>query len=106
MDVEADYYPGCHFYRRKFNNTTPDLDSVMNILNRIDGFKLNHLNHRLCCSKPKQTDALIAEIKNSIIITPCSGCALFLRQALHGKGDYRIVMVPELLWACVNSRAL
>ncbi len=106
LELQADYYAGCHLFRRTLNSNLPDLDSVLSILNRIDGLELNHLNHRLCCNNPKQLEALIGSIKSRTIITACTGCALFLRQALAGHQDYRVVLLSEVMWAAINGHPL
>ena len=106
LELEADYYAGCHYFYHRINSRLPDLDSPLAILNGIEGLKLNHLNHRLCCTRPKQMEALINSIKNKTIITPCYGCALYLQQALKDRGDYRVAMLAEVTWAAVSGQSL
>ena len=104
LDLKADYYAGCHRIRRTLNNTTPDLDSVMSILNSIEGLELNHLNHKLCCMEAKQLEPLASSVKNKTIITPCTGCAMYLKKALKGKGDYRIILPSTLIWEIIDGQ--
>lgn len=106
LELQADYYAGCHLFRRTLNSNLPDLDSVLTILNRINGLELNHLNHKLCCNNPKQLETLTASVKNRTIITACTGCSLYLRQALAGQGDYRVALLSEVMWAAINGHAL
>jgi len=107
LELEADYYAGCHyFYRQANSNSLPDLDSALTVLQRIEGLKLNQLNHRLCCTRPQQAEALVAGIKNHTIITVCASCKMFLEQALKDKGDYRVLMLPEVAWASVSGEGL
>jgi Fe-S oxidoreductase len=106
LALQADYYAGCHRYRRALLGTTPDLDSVREALNKIDGLELNHLNPNLCCMNPGELESLTASIKHNTIITPCSGCTLFLRKALAGKGTHRLTMLSEVMWAAIAGHEL
>jgi Fe-S oxidoreductase len=103
LPLQADYYAGCHRYRRALLGTTPDLDSVIEALNKIDGLELNHLDPNLCCMNPGELESLTASIKHNTIITPCSGCTLFLRKALAGKGTHRLTMLSEVMWAAIEG---
>ena len=106
LALEADYYAGCHNLSRRVNSVIPDLGSALAILKRVDGLELRELDPSLCCIRPKEMESLVASIKNSTIITPCYSCLLYLRKALKGKGDYRVLMLPQVLWASVSSHTL
>jgi len=106
LDLHADYYAGCHRYYQNLYSTLPDLESSLIILNQIEGLKLNQLDHSMCCIKPEQVESLIASVKNKIIITSCHGCAGFLGHAIKSRGDYRVVMLPQVAWAAVNGHTL
>ncbi len=106
LELEADFYPGCHRYRRELLGSTPDIEAVLKILNKIDGLELHHLDEKMCCMKPDQLDSLAASVRNRIIITPCSGCTMFLRKALADKGDFRVVMPSEIIWAAIDGHTL
>jgi Fe-S oxidoreductase len=105
LELEADYYAGCHYYYRRLGGL-PDLDSALTVLDRIDGLRLNQLDHRLCCTRPQQMEALVASIKTKTVVTVCSGCSLYLEAALKDRGDYRVVMLPQVVWAAVSGEAL
>jgi hypothetical protein len=104
--MEADYYAGCHYYYRRLNDALPDLDSAIEVLNRIEGLRLNHLDSRLCCTRPQQLETLLGSIKSKTVITPCGGCAMGLEQALRARGDRRVVMLPEVVWAAISNQPL
>ncbi len=106
LALQADYYAGCHRYRRELIGNTPDLDSVLEALNKIEGLELNHLDSELCCMNADQLELLASSVKHKTIITPCSGCTLFVRKALAEKGDYRISMLSEVLWAAINGHQI
>lgn len=106
LELEADYYAGCHYYYRRLNGSLPDLYSAIEVLARVEGLRLNHLDSRLCCTRPQQLESLLGNIKSRIVITPCGGCAMGLEQALRAKGDCRVVMVPEVVWAAVSGQPL
>jgi Fe-S oxidoreductase len=106
LEVRADYYAGCHYFYQRLNRATPDLEAVSRILSRIEGLQLDHLDRQLCCTRPQQMEALAASIKNRVVITPCGGCAAQLRRSLKDLGDYRVVMVPQVVWAAVSNQPL
>ncbi|MBM4463908.1 MAG: (Fe-S)-binding protein [Chloroflexi bacterium] len=105
LELEADYYAGCHYYYRNLGSQ-PDLDSALAVLKRIEGLRLNQLNHRLCCTRPQQLETLVASIRNKTVITPCGGCAMYLQLALKEKGDYRVVMLPQVVLAAASGEGL
>ncbi len=102
LELKADFYAGCHRYRHELLGSTPDLDSVLTALGKIEGLELSHLDSGLCCMNADQLPALASSVTNRTIITPCSGCSLFLRKALAEKGDYRVLMLSEVMWAAIN----
>ena len=106
LDLQADYYSGCHRHRRKLMGNTPDLDSVLTALGKIDGLELHHLDSQLCCMKPDQLESLASSLEHKTVIAPCSGCTLSLRKALADKGEYRVSMLSEVMWAAVEGREL
>ena len=106
LDLEADYYAGCHYYYQRLNGSLPDLDSAMEVLNRIKGLRLNLLDSHLCCTRPQQLDSLLGIIKSKTVITPCGGCAMGLKQALRTRGDCRVVMLTEIVWAAASGQPL
>jgi len=106
MELEADYYAGCHYHYRRLNHSLPDLDSVSDVLHRIQGLKLNHLDSHLCCTRPQQLPSLLDNVKSRIVITPCGGCAGTLEQALKTRGDCRVVMPSEVIWGAVSNQPL
>lgn len=106
LKLEADYYAGCHYFYRKLNNALPDLDSATKLLSRIEGLRLNYLDSNLCCTRPQQLESLSNSVKTRVVITPCGGCASCLEQALRPKGSFRILMLPEVIWAALSNRPL
>ena len=106
LDLQADYYAGCHGHRRKLLGDTPDLDSVLTALGKIEGLELHHLDSEPCCMKPDQLELLASSVTHKTVITPCSGCTLSLRKALADKGEYRVSMLSEVLWAAIDGHEL
>lgn len=105
LELQADYYAGCHYYYRRWGGA-PDLDSALQVMGRIEGLQLNHLDQRLCCTRPEERERLLDTVQNRIIITVCSGCSMYLQQALQDKGDYKVVMLPQVAWAAINGHTL
>jgi Fe-S oxidoreductase len=106
LDLQAHYYAGCHRHRRALLGTTPDLDAVTAALDKIEGLELHPLDSELCCMKPDQLEVLASSVKHETIISPCSGCTLSLRKALADKGEYRVSMLSEVLWAAIDGHEL
>jgi Fe-S oxidoreductase len=106
LELQAHYYSGCHGHRRKLMGDTPDLDSVLAALGRIEGLELHQLDSRLCCMKPDQLEELASSVTLQTVIAPCSGCTLALRKALAKRGEYRVSMLSEVLWAAVDGHEL
>jgi len=106
LELQADYYAGCHYFYRRLNATMPDLDSPLRMLDRIEGLELNHLDHHLCCTRPEQRESLVTSVRNKIVITVCGGCAMWLQEALKDRGSYRVVMLPQVVWAAVSGHTL
>lgn len=104
LDLQADFYPGCHRYRRQLLGNTPDIDAVLAVLNRIDGLTLNPLDEAMCCMQPDQLESLAGAVRNQTVITPCSGCSMFLRKALAEKGNYRVLLPSQVIWWAVQGR--
>ena len=67
MEMEADYYAGCHYHYRRLNGSLPDLNSAIEVLGRIEGLKLNHLDSRLCCTRPQQLESALTSMKTKSI---------------------------------------
>lgn len=101
IQLHADYYAGCYASYRNLNRGTPDLESALTILHQIQGLELNELDNNLCCNNAQQVESLIASMRTRTIITICGGCAMWLKQALKGRGDYRVLMLPKVAWAAV-----
>jgi Fe-S oxidoreductase len=106
LDLQADYYSGCHRFRRAFLGTMPDVDSVVAALSRIDGLELHHLDSGLCCTNPDQLESLVSSLEHRTIIVPCASCALSLGKALADKGEYRLFKPSEVLWAAIDGHEL
>lgn len=106
LDLEADYFPGCHYHYRRLNRSLPDLDSARELLGRIEGLRVHDLDGRLCCTRPDQMATLLGDVRSRVVITPCGGCAPALAQALSSRGEVRTVMLPEVLWAAVAGQTL
>ena len=106
LDLQADYYSGCHGHRRSLMGTKPDLDAVTTALGKIEGLELHHLDAELCCMKPDQLEGLTSAMKYKTVIAPCTGCTMSLRKALADKGEYRVSMLSEVLWAAVDGHEI
>jgi Fe-S oxidoreductase len=106
LDLQADYYSGCHRSRRALIGSMPDVDSIVTALRRVDGLELHHLDSELCCTDQSQLESLVASLKYKTIIVPCATCGFSLAKALADKGEYRIARVSEVLWASIDGHEL
>jgi len=104
LELRAHFYPGCHRYRRAYLGDLPDLQAVLSLLARVEGLGLDPLPGELCCLRPDELGKLAGAVRHRTVITPCSGCALFLRREL-GEG-FRVVLPATVLWAAVSGEEL
>jgi hypothetical protein len=56
--------------------------------------------------KPDQLESLVSPLEHKTIIAPCSGCTMQLRKILAGKGEYRVSMLSEVMWAAIDGHEL
>jgi len=106
LELEVDYYAGCHYFAKRLNSTLPDLDAPLRILSQIRGLRVHHLSDQLCCMRPQQAEALLAHMESKTVVTACGGCAMSLQGSLKGKDNHRVVMLPQVVWAAVTSHTL
>jgi heterodisulfide reductase subunit B len=106
LHLRADFYSGCHRFRRAFIGSMPDVDSIVAALNKIQGLELHHLDSELCCTDSDQLESLVSSVEHDAIIVPCASCALSLAKAMAGKRKCRLLRVSEVLWASIDGRGL
>jgi len=106
LHLRADFYSGCHRFRRAFIGSMPDVDSIVAALSKIRGLELHHLDSELCCTDSDQLDSLVSSVEHDAIIVPCASCALSLAKALAGKRKCRLLRVSEVLWASIDGHGL
>ncbi len=104
LDLEIDYYAGCYRFRRRLTSEPVDLEPAVQLLNKIEGLKINYLDNNLCCYIPPHLDQLIPSLTTSTLVTICTGCYHNLRNKLKDRGDYQVKMLPEILLEAVRAR--
>ena len=102
LNMEADYYAGCYRFRRKITDKPLDLDPPKQVLNKIEGLKINYLDSNLCCYIPPHMEKVIDSLKSPNIINICSGCYSQLNSVLKDKGNFQIKMLPEIVAASIQ----
>lgn len=103
LSKQVDYYAGCYRFRRKMTTAPLDLEPTMRVLKKIEGLEVNQLDNNLCCNVPAHMEKLTENIKTETIITICSGCQAKVQQALINRGNYRVTMLPEIVWQSISS---
>jgi len=103
LDLEADYYLGCYRFRRMITPIALDIDSIEEVLGKIDKLKLNYIDNKLCCFVPKHMEDILNNIKTNIVITTCTGCSANLQRKLEEKGNCKVKMLPEIVWQAVKG---
>jgi hypothetical protein len=83
-------------------NNPLDLEPAKEVLERIEGLKINYLDSDLCCYIPPHLEKVINSLKSRNIITICSGCYGQLNNVLKDKGDFQIKMLPEIVAAAIE----
>ena len=104
LDMEIDYYPGCYRFRRRAADKPLDLSAAQRLLNKVEGLKVNHLDSNLCCYIPPHFDQLAGSIKSKTLVTLCVACTTNITQKLKNKGDYKVKMLPEILWEALQNK--
>jgi Fe-S oxidoreductase len=104
LPLDADYYAGCYRFRRRITQTALDVEPALRVLKKIEGLKVNCLDHNLCCYVPPHLEKLIDSLKTKTIITICTGCYNNLQQTLRNRGEYRVKMLPEVVWESVRHK--
>jgi Fe-S oxidoreductase len=102
LNMEADYFAGCYRFRRKMTNMPLDLEPAKQVLNKIEGLKINYLDSDLCCYIPPHVEKVFDSLKTSNIINICSGCYIQLNNILKDKGNFQIKMLPEIVAASIE----
>jgi Fe-S oxidoreductase len=102
LDMEADYYAGCYRFRRKMTNRSLNLESAKQVLNKIEGLKVNFLDSNLCCYIPPHVEKIFDSLKSCNIINICSGCHSQLNNLLKDRGNFQIKMLPEIVAASIE----
>jgi Fe-S oxidoreductase len=106
LELKANYYAGCHRQRHELLGDAGDLDAVLTALGKVEGLELHHLDSELCCLKEDQRETLASSVTQKTVIAPCSGCTMCLRKVLKDKGEYRVSMLSEVLWAAIDGHEL
>ncbi len=104
LQSEADYYAGCYRFRRRITSEPLDVEPALKVLDKIEGLKINYLDNNNCCYIPPLLEKLTDEITTETVVTICTGCYYNLKRTLTGKGDYRVMMLPELVWEAVKDK--
>lgn len=102
LDMEADYYAGCYRFRRRITPEPVSVEAAERLLAKVDGLKVNYLDNGLCCFKPQHLEELVGSLSSRELIAICNGCYQNLERSLQGKGDYRVRLLPEILWDAVQ----
>jgi Fe-S oxidoreductase len=105
LNLEANYYAGCMRFRRRISNLPFDPSPIEAILNNISGLNLNYIDSNLCCFIPSHMERILESIKDTYLITPCTGCRDKLKQHLKHKGDFKVKFLTETMWESLNHGA-
>lgn len=100
---EIDYYAGCYRFRRRITQEPVDIQPARKVLSRIDGLRVHEADHSLCCFVRPHLESLGSSMKTQTIVTICTGCYNVLQRALKEKGEFRVKMLPEVVWEAVQG---
>lgn len=104
LSRDIDFYSGCYRFRNRFIRKALDLQSVQNILGRIEGLHINYLDNRLCCNVPAQLNQLSNSLKTRSLVTLCTLCHKNLRANLQEKAFVKVQLLPELVMDSILNR--
>jgi hypothetical protein len=103
LDAEIDYYAGCYRFRRKITEKPVDVQSAVNVLNKIEGLNVNYLDNKLCCYIPPHLDQLIGSVKSGTVVNICTGCYFNLNTRMSKDGKMQAKMLPEIVWESMGK---
>ncbi len=103
LNTEIDYYAGCYRFRRRMTSEPVNTGAALQLLSRVRGLKVNHVDNRLCCYIDPHMEQLTASLKTKTVATICTGCYAGLQHALKDKGGFQVKMLPELLLESVRG---
>jgi hypothetical protein len=107
LKCDVDYYAGCYRFRRRMTDRPLDIKPALNLLDKIEGLKVNHLDNNLCCYIPPLMDKLTASIKTHNEVNICTGCYHSLKEKLKEKDHIKVTMLVEIIWqAIANENSL
>ena len=97
LDKQIDYYPGCYRFRRKITNEPINVDHGANLLQKIEGLRVNEVDSKLCCYIPPHLEQLGESLSTEELVAICTGCYHNLNAMLQPKENIKVKMLPELL---------
>lgn len=98
LEMNADFYAGCYRANKivTSDNAEDFVKKSLNILERIEGLKLNFLDNRLCCAKSNDSKNLIGSMKTPNLINICTGCYNNTMPLAINNG-YNVFMLPDIV---------
>lgn len=105
LDMEADYYSGCHVLYGKYSPSAPvDLQAPRAVLDKVEGLRLNTLDGSLCCVVPEQSDKLLDSMETKVMITPCAACRDRMMKLFEKRGgDIKVLSLSQALLEAVGE---
>jgi len=103
LEREIDYYAGCYRFRRRITQEPIDVGAARRILSKIDGLRVHEADNSLCCFVRPHLDHLAGSFRTKEVVAICTGCYNLLQNALKDRGEYKLRMIPELLWEAVQG---
>ena len=68
-----------------------------------EGLKVHEADNSLCCFARPHLDGLVHSFKTKEIVTLCTGCYNLFWGAMKDRGDYRLKMLPEVVWGSLEG---
>jgi Fe-S oxidoreductase len=103
LEGEIDYYAGCYRFRRRITQEPIDVGAARRLLGKIEGLKVHDADNSLCCFVRPHLDSLVHSFNTKEIVTICTGCYNLLRGAMRDRGEYRLKMLPEVVWESLQG---
>jgi hypothetical protein len=104
LEGEIDYYAGCYRFRRRITPDAIDVGAARRLLGKIEGLKVHEADNSLCCFVRPHLDGLVHSFKTKEVVTICTGCYNVLRGAMKNLGDWRLKMLPEVVWESLGGK--
>ncbi len=97
MDMEIDYYAGCHRLHRRLSPAPMELGSTDEVLARLQGLRVNRISAPHCCFSQEGLRHMMEGVRTDTMVHVCTGCYQQAQRNRPQHKETKIVMLPDLV---------